>query len=511
MGATSPQYHSTPQPDGDRSPSGSAALAEAGEPYALIDQLPGAVLLLDPTGRVVHLNGIAELRLDVVRREAQGRDLFRELLPDLERQGVGDQYRGAMLGGRASLAAEVTLDPAPGPRRLGLGIRSFVHQGVLGALVLVEDRSALAVEEERRRRSEQLAAVGSLATGVAHEINNPLASIKGFAQLLTRDATDESQAQGLVIISQESTRVARIVDRLLDFADQQRSTSTEAVGLSALVDGVLDLRQYALETAGIEVERDLDPELSPVRANPGALQRVVLGVLRQAERSIASQDRARRVTARTRESTDGVVLYLTDTGAGFGRDRLRTLFSTPDPDDRGDGLELATAAETVRAQGGQLWADSVLGEGTTYVIRLPRHEEPSAPAQQRGETAPVRSFASRSLRVLVADDEPTLRLAIALFLGRHGHEVVQAADAYEAHRIALEEPFDVVIADARMPGDGVALLEKLEAIPRLQGRTILMTGEHIATLSNGELEKRPHLSKPFDLTEVIRLVESLGR
>ena len=79
-----------------------------------------------------------------------------------------------------------------------------------------------------------------------------------------------------------------------------------------------------------------------------------------------------------------------------------------------------------------------------------------------------------------------------------------------AGRLALAEPYDVVLADAHMPGDGMVLLERLEAMPRLKGRTVLMTGDHVPSLGEG-MADRPHLSKPFDMTEVIRLVETIGR
>ena len=513
MGATSPQYEpasevlpaaplATPAPH-------QPALSES-DPFGLLDQLPGAVLLLDPIGRVVHLNGIAELRLDLERSEVVGRDLFREVLPELEGTGTGARYRAAMSAGRAALACEVSFERESGPRRVGLGIRSYSYAGQSGGLVLLEERSALAVEEARRRRCEQLAAVGELAAGVAHEVNNPLASIKGFAQLLARDAESESQAQGLEIISQECTRVARIIDRLLDFSQHQRHHAFRALDVSELVSGTLDLRQYGLETAGIEVVRDLDPALPLVGGDRGSLQRVVLALIRQAERALREETPGRRVTVRTRESTDGVIVCVRDNGAGLPRERLRTLLADPAADDEGDGLGLAAALDLVRDHGGHLWAESADGEGTAFFLRLPRHEA-GEPAEE-ALIAPVTRDAPppRPLRVLVADDEATLRLALALFLSRHGHEVVQAADAYEAHRLATAQEFDAVLADAHMPGDGIILLEQLEAMPRLKGRTVLMTGDHVPSLGEG-MANRPHLSKPFDMTEVIRLVETIGR
>src|SRR5688500_7343751 len=125
MGATSPHYSHDPASEGASvampapvAPPEPARAAES-DPFGRIDQLPGAVLLLDPVGRVVHLNGIAELRLDLVRSEVVGRDLFREILPELEATGAGAQYRSAMATGRAALACEVTFERSTGPRRVG--------------------------------------------------------------------------------------------------------------------------------------------------------------------------------------------------------------------------------------------------------------------------------------------------------------------------------------------------------------------------------------------------------
>lgn len=117
----------------------------------------------------------------------------------------------------------------------------------------------------------------------------------------------------------------------------------------------------------------------------------------------------------------------------------------------------------------------------------------------------------RALRVLVADDEAGLRLAISLFLTRRGHHVVQAADAHEARRLVRTQSFDAALVDARMPGDGLLLLEELEAMPALRGRTALMTGDpgrsrdpHTAAAG------RPLLLKPFDMQSAVALIERLG-
>ena len=474
-------------------------------PLALFDQVPGAILLLDSFGRITYANGIAGLRLDALSSELIGRDLFREMLPQLEEAGWGERYRAAMGAGRAAFACEASW----GGKRLELGVRAFIHEGMLGAFVLIEDRTSMWVEESRRRRVEHLAAVGQLAGGVAHEINNPLASIKGFAQLLGRDAASADQVQGLEIISQECTRIAAIIDNLLAFAAQQRQRGREVLDLNEMVEGMLRLRRYSLETSGILIELDLDPELPSISGVRGSIQRALLVLVGRAERLLDGAGGDPRLLVRTRESSEGVVVSVVDNGPAIPRTELPRLFSSMEADDTTGGLGLGVAQAAVLEHGGQLVADSVHGKGSAFHIRLPRNEPFVPNPALRPQRPVVRGLPDRPLRVLVADDEPTLRLAIALFLGRHGHEVVQAVDGHDARRACAQHSFDVILADAGLPGDLSDLLGVLDGVPDTRGRTILMSDG--SPPRGVRLDDRPHLLKPFDMTEVIRMVESVAR
>jgi signal transduction histidine kinase len=495
---------------GTRSPDGRRQDEAVERARPILDQIPGGVLLLDADGRVVYLNGIAELRLDMPRSEIIGNDLFRTVLPALESEGVGDRYRREMAAGRASLAWEPTRNGTDNGPRLSLGIRSFILGGDPWGVVLIEDRSALSVERHRRKQSERMAALGELATGVAHEINNPLATIRGFTQLLADDLLEPDQAQALEVITTECARIARTIHNLQAFAKRQSSSEAGPVDLTAIVEEVLTLKRYALDTAGIETEVDLEPDPSPVHAEADALQRVVLALLAHAEAALEDRERDRRLVVRTRESTEGVVLYVVDNGSGVSRERLATLLSSPDPDRESGSLGLDVAAAIVREQGGQIWVDSAEDRGTAVFVRMPRIGEPEMSRDAEPRNAEV--IPERPLRVLVADDEPTLRMALSLFLGRRGHEVVEAADADEAWRLAQESSFDVTLTDIRMPGDGLALLDRLAEMPTLRGRTILMTGDATHPRVRDRISAgHPSLLKPFDMADVVRMVETLGR
>jgi two-component system, NtrC family, sensor kinase len=488
----------TPAPDAANAP----ALG------ALLGLLPLAAALIDGAGRVRFANAAAD---EILGEDGGlvGRDLFREIITGLEDQGAGRRFR------RDNGEFDEQTAHTVGGRELRLRVRSRPVPEAEGALalVLVEDCTDLAKERERRVRAERLASVGELAAGVAHEVNNPLASIKSFAQLLARDATSKEQREALDLIITESTRVAQIVENLLSFARQQGAGGREPVSLSAVAERVLQMQRYALETAGIRVRRDFDASLSPVMGEVGALQQVILNMVVNAEHALAGRESDRLLIIRTRESTEGVILAVVDNGPGIPREMLPQIFErfrTTKPG--GTGLGLAISAAIVRDHSGQIWAESDEGRGTAFYVQLPRAGARPAPVAEPEQAQPSEpGMAGRPLRVLVADDEPALRLAISMFLGRRGHTVVQAADAYEALRLAREQEFDVALVDARMPGDGLQLLERLESIPSLRGRTALMTGDlGRARTRQGIATGRPYLTKPFDMDEMTSLLETLG-
>jgi two-component system, NtrC family, sensor kinase len=484
-------------------------------PWLLLDDAPAAVVVLDEEGGVLYRNPRAQQLLDWVRQESAGHDFFRDLVPQLEAEGIGARYRVGMAAGRMALSAEVDVRAGGAPRRLHLEFRTTTPPAQRLGLVVIEDRSALAREEERRERAERLAAVGELARGAAHELNNPLASIKSFAQLLLQDVTVEGQREALELISQECSRVSRTIDDLLEFAYSQEDSERETVGLSALVEKVVNLKRYGLETSGVEIHLDLDPDLSPVSGEVGVLQRAVLHLILNAEQALGARRGHRFLAVQTRESTEGVTITVADNGPGIPRQELRVLL---DPLrsrlEAGPRVGLAIVSSIARELGGSFWVESTEGRGTASFLRLPlaEVEREELPAREP-ERPPARPLpgARRSFRVLVADDEPALRHALELFLGREGHEVVHASNARDALRLAQEGAIDVALVDARMPGDGFALIDELEALPALRGRVALMSGDMAYIRATQQRHpQRLYLAKPFEMSELIRLIQQLG-
>lgn len=480
------------------------------ELFQIFEDLPVGFVVVDLTGVIVSGNGTAADHLGLKPEELTGKDLFNEVLPELSDRSIGSWFRGP--DRRGAPPPSITLDgeTPQGGRSIEVFARSVSLADFDGALLVICDRTALSEEEKNRKRAESLASVGELAAGLAHEVNNPLASIKSFAQLLARDLSTAEQRHALELIIQECGRISRAVENVVAFARQQGASGREPVNLSALVERAIEVRRYSLDTAGIDVRLDLDASLSPVMGERGALQQVILTLVTRAEGELAQRPSDRMLIVRTRESSEGVVLYVVDNGPGIPRTALPHLFDPYLAATEGQGIELATSARIVRDHGGYILAESEPGRGSAFFVRLPRAGAPPISATPDvAITAPPSP--RKALRVLIADDEPTLRLAISLFLNRRGHRVTQAADAYEALRLAREQPFDVALVDARMPGDGLVLLQHLEKMPTLAGRTALMTGDlGRARTTQGIPSDRPYLVKPFDMNEAVSLIERLG-
>jgi len=481
----------------------------ARELFQLLEDLPVGFLVVDDAGIIVRVSSTAAEHLGKRQTEIVGYDLFREVIPRMSE--VGRSFRSNAPTGRpVRLGATVDVGTPTGDRTIHVSVRTVRVGAEIYGVALIQDQTPVAEEERRRKRAESLASLGELAAGLAHEVNNPLASIKSFGQLLAREATTEEQRHALELIVHESERIGRAVENLVAFARQQGAGGREPLNLSTLVEQVIEVRRYSLEAAGIEVRMDLDASISAVMGEPGALQQVILNLVTRAESDLAGRLTDRMLIVRTRESSEGVMLYVVDNGPGIPREALPHLFDAFGPAAEGQSLELATSARIVRDHGGYIFAESEPGRGAAFFLRLPRAGGPPLSAPVESPTIEPRT-ARRSLRILVADDEPTLRLAIALFLKRRGHQVTQARDAYEGLALAREAEFDVALVDARMPGDGLALLEHLETIPSLRGRTALMTGDlGRARTSQGISTGRPYLVKPFDMNEAVNLLEKLG-
>ena len=387
-------------------------------------------------------------------------------------------------------AVIANIDPASAPTML---------------LFLAVDVSQETLLQRKLVQTDRLSQLGALVSGVAHELNNPLAAIAAFAELLSTDALDPQLRESATIIHSEAMRGGRIVQTLLDFA-RQRPRVTQAVDLKNIAERVLALHRSALKKARVRADIIMPTDVPLVMGDPQELQQVLLNAVVNAQQAIESTGQAGRVAISARTTDHHVLLTIDDTGPGVPTDILDRVF---DPffttkGDQGTGLGLAITHGLVKAMGGRVWIQNIEGGGARVAIELPAGLRPPDEDAQGGFHP-----AARPLSVLVVEDENSVRRGMVLMAERLGHRVRSAPGYDEAlEELALGKPsFDALLVDVHLDDahSGFDLFDRLKDEGQgLERHVVFTTGDSISSQTRDRLERsqRPILHKPFSLDEL---------
>ena len=248
------------------------------------------------------------------------------------------------------------------------------EQGTVTSIVIVlTDITDSTVLRDKLVHAEKMAAVGQLVAGVAHEVNNPLTAILGFADLLMENAElPEPVRKDLRVILQEAQRTKQIVQNLLSFARQMPPQRT-AVQLNAILHRTIQLRSYDFNSHGIEIIEHLDEQLPEVMGDAHQLQQVFLNILNNANDAVHEVGRPARIEIMSTKSGDAVEVSFTDNGNGISHpDKIFDPFFTTKEVGKGTGLGLSICYGIVKEHGGEILCHNNLGgQGATFIVRLP--------------------------------------------------------------------------------------------------------------------------------------------
>jgi PAS domain S-box-containing protein len=245
---------------------------------------------------------------------------------------------------------------------------------------IIEDITERKRAEEKEKELQQelylasrLAAIGGLAAGVAHEINNPLTGILGFSQRLLRKSTDDKLSQDLAKIYSEAQRAAKVVQNLLTFARCHEPRKQHA-DINDVLQKALELRAYQLKTSNMEVALDLAPSLPKIMVDFHQIQEVFLNIILNAEQAMSEANGGGRLSIRTQWSKDYITISFADDGPGIPVEHLAKLFNpffTTRGKRGGTGLGLSICHGIVAEHGGKIYAKSKPGKGATFFVELP--------------------------------------------------------------------------------------------------------------------------------------------
>ena len=360
-------------------------------------------------------------------------------------------------------------------------------------------------------QAEKMAALGHTISGVAHELNNPLATILSWAERLSAQPLDEKTRRGLAVILGESERAARIVRNLLTFARKRQSTRA-LVDVNQVVRETMALRAYEQRVSNITSIEALASGLPPVFADGHQIKQVFLNLVINAEQAmLTSHGRGTLVIRTWHDQEKGCVLIeINDDGPGVPLDvqsRIFDPFFTTKEVGKGTGLGLSVAYALVKEHAGRIWLRSE-ASGTSFYVELPVTVRAGEAAPASTPSASVSLEGYKGTRVLVVEDEPALAMAVSEALGDAGFVVDRAGDGEEGLTRLAEQSYELIVCDLKMPRiDGMQFYRAMAAAtPALARRVIFVTGDVAGTDAERFLEETGcrWLSKPFRLGELLR-------
>ena len=392
--------------------------------------------------------------------------------------------RGGLLGVLNISRVEIAEPYAERDRRNATILASLVALALGNARLHKELETRLEQLREAQDeliQQEKMTALGGMLSGVAHELNNPLCSVLGYAQLLSQAEVDARTRKGIEVILRETDRASRIVANLLRFARRERP-EPRVIDVNDVLTKALERKAPDLKICGIRVQTRLDRRLPPIVGDPRQLTTALTNLIHNAQQAMFEHrgEGLLRVSSAARDAA--VTVSIADDGPGIAEEHLRRVFDpffTTKAVGKGTGLGLSVAFAIVRDHGGTIRALPGKTPGVTFVVELPipapealRAAESAASAAGPGRTGAPAGTAGPC--VLVAEPDPKTAGLLEEILGSMGYLAETAADRGAVLERLEAGEYQALIADAAMPDlEGHQLLEALRARHPLLARRVI--------------------------------------
>lgn len=369
----------------------------------------------------------------------------------------------------------------------------------------IQQEAELIEQKELSFQAAKLTSLGQLAAGIGHEINNPLAVMKGHLQILNKKTVESNQRQKSINeINESLDRVVEIVKTLQTFSKLDAGRF-EGVDISDALNESIELIQNINDK--ILIEKNIESGIL-VKGVRGNLQQVFINLLTNAKESM--QNNSGKITISLDLQKEKVQLRIKDEGCGIPPENMSRIFepfySTKSVNE-GAGIGLALSHQVMKDHGGDIIVESSNDRGTCFLISLDAYQ-----FENSDEEVSLKS-SKQSKRILVVDDEESIREVIEIILSEYGHHVICAENGQEALEILKREKdsIDILLSDIQMPVmNGVELLKKIKADDELNPYIIVISGGINLNIDFGENSLDNYIddfiTKPFDEVELIEII-----
>jgi two-component system NtrC family sensor kinase len=481
----------------------------------IVESAHDAVAILDEEQRIKFFNKRLVQLTQYAPEELTGME-WAKLVNELDRDKINKSMAlKSDLAEEGPIINEVEVfQKNGGKRKVEVSAAQFLlPMGKGHTIFYLKDITEKRQMEERLIRSERLSAIGELISGVAHELNNPLTSVVGYSQLFMKEIKDDELKKDAEAIAREASRASRIVRNLLTFARNQEPIK-KMVDLNEIIERTIELRAYELKVNNIQVIKNLDSTLPSMLLDPHKMQQLFLNLINNAEQAMTEALKGGKLNITTcRKGDDRVCIQFLDDGPGIPRGNLNRIFEpffTTKGEGKGTGLGLSISYGIVGEHGGEIWAESEVGNGASFFIELPIL---TGEVAKRVKANLPKIFNVRGRKGLIIDDEVRIIDMLSKYFEAEGCITEMVSDGELALKKLDGASYDFILCDIKMPGmDGMTFYQKLkEGNSSYLSKIIFTTGDVVNPDTQEFLKsiKNPVLSKPFDLENIQKSIQQL--
>lgn len=388
----------------------------------------------------------------------------------------------------------------------------------VGVVIVLRDVTNEYNIQQQLLHAERLSTIGEMVSGIAHEINNPLAGIMGLSQLLQiQSDLPGSVRKNIDKIFSYTERARKIIQNLLTFARSHKPEKI-LVNINKLLEQAIEMHEYNMKISNIEIIKEMDPDLPEIVADMYQLQQVFFNIINNACQAMLEYSGERKFTLKTMKDGENIRISFHNTGHRIPEDIIKKIFNpffTTKEVGKGTGMGLSISYGIIKEHDGDIYATSKINEGVTFYVTLPLKSKSTLEKEiKTAGDGKKEAIHIRSKKILIVDDETAIADSISALLTADGHICDVALMVNDAIKKLAAYNYDLIISDIKMPGlDGKEFFAYLKLkMPVLTNRFIVITGDVMNSETRSFIEDNNihFITKPFTFYELKKTIAEVS-